>query len=124
MKFQNVFHVTQLKCEIAMQQTLQQWQGPKVYGTDCPFCGSTEYVKYCVENGKQRYRCRKCKRRFTERTQFECSCQLPGKTTKCQECPGFQAFVEVVRQYTTQLQGLNLQQLQSLKAELESPESE
>jgi len=121
MKFQDVFNLSQLKCEIAMQRALKQWQGPKVYGTECPFCGSPDYVKYSLENGRQRYRCRGCERRFTERTQFECSCQIPGKMTRCHECPGFQAFVEVTRQYTAELQGLNLQQLQNLKAKLEPP---
>jgi len=120
MKFQDVFNLNQLKCEIAMQRALTRWQVPKVYGTKCPFCGSTDHVKHSLENGKQRYRCQGCKRSFTERTQFECDCQRPGKTTKCHECPGFQAFVEVTRQYTAELKGLNLQQLQNLKAKLES----
>lgn len=119
MKFRDVFDLKQLKCEIAMQRALTRWQVPKVYGMECPFCGSPDYVKYSLEHGRQRYRCRGCKRRFTERTQFECTCQRPGKITKCHECPGFQAFVEVMRQYTAELQGLNLQQLQNLRAELE-----
>ncbi len=124
MKFQDVFNLNQLRCEIAMQRALKQWKGPKVYGTECPFCGSTEYVKHSVENSKQRYRCRGCKRRFTERPQFECFCQTPGKTTNCQECPGFQAFVEVMRRYTAEFRGLNLQELQNLKEKLESMGSE
>lgn len=119
MKFQTVFNLNQLKCEIAMQRALKQWQGPKVYGAECPFCGSTDYGKYCVENGKQRYRCRGCKRRFTERNQFECACQIPGRMTRCHECPGLQEFVELARQYSDKLRGLDLEQLQELKAEWE-----
>ena len=32
----------------------------------CKFCGSKEYVKSGVISGSQRYRCKKCRRYYTE----------------------------------------------------------
>ena len=39
--------------------------------------------------------------------------------TRCHECPGLQEFVELTRQYSDKLRGLDLEQLQELKAEWE-----
>ena len=33
---------------------------------ECPHCGHTKYVKYGVDKGAQRYKCKSCKRNFTE----------------------------------------------------------
>ncbi len=119
MQLKAVFTLNQLKSEIAMKQAIQHWSGPKVYGEKCPFCGGTEYVKYSLENGKQRYRCQECHRRFTERTRFECGCQVPGKSIQCHDCPGFNEFIQIARQYSDQLRGLSLEQLQTIQAELD-----
>ena len=35
---------------------------------DCPHCGSNHYVKFGIDRGAQRYRCKSCKRNFTEYT--------------------------------------------------------
>lgn len=34
----------------------------------CPHCGSFKYTKYGMDKGSRRYRCKKCKRTFTEYT--------------------------------------------------------
>lgn len=122
MQFKAVFNLNQLRSEIAMKQAIQHWTGPKVHGEECPFCGSIEYVKYGLENSKQRYRCRRCNRRFTKRTQFECACQVPGRTIKCNDCPGFQEFIQIAHQYSDKLRGLSVEQLQAIKVELERAE--
>lgn len=35
---------------------------------ECPHCNSTQYVKYGIDKGSQRYKCKSCKRNFTEYT--------------------------------------------------------
>ena len=35
---------------------------------NCPHCGYTKYVKYGIDKGSQRYKCKSCKRNFTEYT--------------------------------------------------------
>lgn len=116
MSVQTLFYINQLRYEIAMHRSLQQWKpGPKTYGHECPHCGSTQYKKHSVENGKQRYRCQTCKRRFNERVRFECVCEIPGKTPQCQECPGFQAFLKVLQQHTESLRNLTLEELEQLR---------
>jgi len=34
----------------------------------CPHCGQAKYVKYGIDKGAQRYKCKSCKRNFTEYT--------------------------------------------------------
>jgi len=34
----------------------------------CPYCGNTGYVRYGIDKGSQRYKCKSCKRTFTEYT--------------------------------------------------------
>lgn len=34
----------------------------------CPHCGHAKYVKYGIDKGAQRYKCKSCKRNFTEYT--------------------------------------------------------
>ena len=34
----------------------------------CPHCGHTKYVKFGIDKGSQRYKCKSCKRSFTEYT--------------------------------------------------------
>lgn len=35
---------------------------------ECPHCGHKKYVKYGIDKGSQRYKCKSCKRNFTEYT--------------------------------------------------------
>lgn len=35
---------------------------------ECPHCGHTKYVKFGIDKGAQRYKCKSCKRNFTEYT--------------------------------------------------------
>lgn len=35
---------------------------------ECPHCGHKKYVKYGMDKGSQRYKCKSCKRNFTEYT--------------------------------------------------------
>jgi transposase-like protein len=36
--------------------------------TSCPYCTSSEFIKYSFYKGNQRYSCKSCKRTFTQRT--------------------------------------------------------
>ena len=116
MSAQTLFYINQLRYEIAMYRSLKQWDpSPTTYGHRCPHCGSTSYKKYCVERGRQRYRCQDCKRRFNERVQFECTCEIPGKTSQCQDCPGFQTFLKTLKQHSESLRNLTLEELEQLR---------
>jgi len=35
---------------------------------ECPHCGHVKYVKFGIDKGAQRYKCKSCKRNFTEYT--------------------------------------------------------
>ncbi|WP_034256709.1 IS1/IS1595 family N-terminal zinc-binding domain-containing protein, partial [Arenibacter latericius] len=35
---------------------------------ECPHCGHTKYVRFGKDKGAQRYKCKSCKRSFTEYT--------------------------------------------------------
>lgn len=110
------FYLKQIRYEVAMQRSLKTWQpGPVLYGDGCPHCGSLLYANYGTDNGKQHYRCHECRRRFNEREQFQCHCEIPGKIPQCQDCPGFQAFVKVLRQQTDALRGHTIEELERLK---------
>jgi hypothetical protein len=55
----SIFGLSKLLAEVAMRQVLVEHpHQPQVYGQECPFCQSTNFVKYSFEKGKQRYRCR------------------------------------------------------------------
>jgi DNA-directed RNA polymerase subunit RPC12/RpoP len=115
MSVQDLFYLNQLRYEIAMHRSLKQWQaGPVIYGAVCPHCSSANYKKYCVENGKQRYRCQDCKRRFNERPQFECHCEIPGKKPQCHDCPGFQVFLKILQQHSDSLRHRTIEELEQL----------
>lgn len=115
MNLKNVFELNQIRCEIAFQKAIKLWQSEsKVFGMDCPHCYSLNFNKYSFEKGRQRYVCRDCKRRFNERPHFECTCVTPGKSTICHSCPRFQDFLETMRQYTNELRGLSMEELESL----------
>jgi len=47
---------------LSRQELLNNKQG------ECPHCGSSQYVKYGTDKGSQRYKCKSCKRNFTEYT--------------------------------------------------------
>ena len=50
------------KKELSRREILNNKQGV------CPHCGHPEYVKYGIDKGAQRYKCKSCKRNFTEYT--------------------------------------------------------
>ncbi|BBD60723.1 hypothetical protein NIES2109_35220 [Nostoc sp. HK-01] len=121
MNFKNVFELNQIRSEIAFQKAIKLWQSePKVFGIGCPHCYSLNFKKYSFEQGKQRYICKDCKRRFNERPHFECNCITPGKSTICHKCPRFQQFLETMRQYIDELRGLSIEELQSLSQQQSS----
>jgi hypothetical protein len=116
MNVSDLFYLNQLRYEVAMSWSLKQWKsGPITYGDECPHCGSVNYKKSSIEHGRQRYRCRDCKRRFNERPRFECPCDIPGKMPQCHDCPGFQAFLKVLQQHTESLRERTLEELEQLK---------
>ncbi len=117
MSIVNILQLTQLRSEVARTRAMEEWEpGPTVYGDDCPFCHSTDYVKYSVENGVQRYRCRSCRRRFNQRRVFTCPCREPGQNpAQCHTCPKFEAFLETFKQHTEELKGLDQVELTALQ---------
>lgn len=48
--------------DLSRRQLLNNKQG------NCPHCGHPKYVKYGVDKGAQRYKCKSCRRNFTEYT--------------------------------------------------------
>ncbi len=50
------------KFDLSRRALLNNKQG------SCPHCGHTKYVKYGIDKGSQRYKCKSCKRNFTEYT--------------------------------------------------------
>lgn len=49
-------------CGPSRRQVLNNKQG------SCPHCGYSKYVKFGIDKGAQRYKCKSCKRNFTEYT--------------------------------------------------------
>jgi hypothetical protein len=117
MSITNILQLTQLRAEVAKIRAMATWPpGPTVYGDKCPFCSSTDYGKYSVENGTQRYRCRACGRRFNQRRAFTCHCQEPGQgASRCHGCPKFEEFLEAFKQHTMDLSTLSLSELETLQ---------
>jgi hypothetical protein len=112
---QEAFYLNKLRCEVAMQQALKEWQPkPRSSGIECPRCQSSKIVRYGSPGGKQRYFCNGCCRAFTERPTIECHCLVPGQQPHCQDCPQFKEFLALVEQKVDGLRGLNQQELQSL----------
>lgn len=50
------------KCKLSRREMLNNKQG------SCPHCGHVKYVKLGFDKGAQRYKCKSCKRNFTEYT--------------------------------------------------------
>jgi len=50
------------KCKLSRREILDNKQGT------CPHCGHPKYVKFGTDKGAQRYKCKSCKRNFTEYT--------------------------------------------------------
>jgi len=50
------------KSRLSRRDILNNKQG------SCPNCGHSKYVKYGIDKGSQRYKCKSCKRNFTEYT--------------------------------------------------------
>ena len=50
------------KCKLSRREILNNKQG------SCPHCGHFKYVKLGFDKGAQRYKCKSCKRNFTEFT--------------------------------------------------------
>jgi hypothetical protein len=106
------FELTNLRSKVAMQKALARYlHQPKVFGRECPFCQSLDFVKYSFEQGKQRYRCRSCCRRFNERPVFECSCPEIGQSLHCQDCPQFQSLLEAAKQYLKEIENWSIEEL-------------
>lgn len=117
MNTQKIFDFNKLRCEVAMQQALQEWQPqPKIYGLECPRCNSTRLVKIGRPDGIQKYVCNDCDRTFKERPRFVCECLIPGHQPKCQSCPQFQEFLALVKQKMDELRCFSFQELQNLKS--------
>lgn len=118
MNTQESFDLNKLRCEIAMQQALHSRQAkPQNYGMSCPKCNSTLIRK----NGRspddvQRYLCKNCHRNFKQRPLLECDCLIPGHQLKCQSCPQFKEFLEIVKHKMDDLRKLSLIELQNLKS--------
>ena len=54
---QSNFNLIKLRAEVALGLVLREHKHqPRVYGRECPFCQSTDFVKHSLEKGKQRYR--------------------------------------------------------------------
>lgn len=53
---------TSPKCKLSRREILNNKQGV------CPHCGHSKYVKLGFDKGAQRYKCKSCKRNFTEYT--------------------------------------------------------
>jgi hypothetical protein len=109
----STFDLIKLRAEVALQQVLvEHGHQPRVYGRECPFCQSTDFVKHSLEKGKQRYRCRSCKRRFNERPVFLCDCSVVGQALKCQNCPQFLSIMEAAKQRVRELADWSVEELQ------------
>jgi hypothetical protein len=116
---QSNFNLIKLRAEVALGLVLREHKHqPRVYGRECPFCHSTDFVKCGLENGKQRYLCCSCKRRFNERPVFECDCVGVGQVPKCQDCPQFQFIMQAAKQRVKELADWSVEQLQGVLQQL------
>lgn len=110
------FYFNKLRCEVAMQQAVQEWQSsPRFEIIECPRCKSPNTSKNGCRRGTYRYLCNSCRRIFKERPKFECYCLVPGQQPSCQDCPHFKRFLGSVKQKVESLRGLSWQELQRLQ---------
>ncbi|HLO85334.1 MAG TPA: hypothetical protein VK203_10025 [Nostocaceae cyanobacterium] len=99
MNTEEQFLLNKLRCELAMQQALQSWHPkPRVFGIECPRCKSDIIGKHGTIKGVQKYICKSCHRTFIERAKLVCDCLIPGQQLKCQRCPQFKEFLEIVKE--------------------------
>lgn len=122
MNIQDLFNLSKLRSEVAMQQALPHWQPPTQFdGLQCPRCASRHVVKRGYNDSKnRRYICRGCGVSFTEIPKFDCHCQNPGTLPKCQDCPYFQEFLPTLKEKARSLQGKNREELDALLEEAQS----
>ncbi len=114
MKIKQTFNLNRLRCEIAMEQSLKYWPIPKPrQEIECPQCGSRSIGLFGWVKGKQKYRCKDCRRYFRGRPRWECSCSIPGQDPKCQDCPDFNQFLTIIKQKTEELKHLSQKQLEA-----------
>lgn len=118
MNTQESFDLNKLRCEVAMQQVLLRWHPkPQIYGMSCPKCNSTLIGKNGHSpDGVQQYLCKNCHRNFNERPLIDCDCLIPVHQLKCQCCPQFKEFLEIVKHKMDDLRKLSLIELQNLKS--------
>ncbi|WP_445243541.1 MULTISPECIES: transposase [unclassified Microcoleus] len=122
MNIQDLFNLTKLRSEVAMQQALPHWQ-PKAQseGLQCPRCDSRHVAgRGYTENRTRRYICRGCGVSFTEIAKFDCRCQNPGTLPKCQDCPSFQEFLPALKEKVRGLHNKNREELDALLSEAQS----
>lgn len=120
MNTEEQFLLNKIRCEVAMQETLKSWHSkPMTSEIECPRCKSNQISKHGSFQGVQKYICKKCKRTFLERPIFICDCSIPGELLKCQRCPQFKDFLEIIRDRINSLATLSLLELQRLKSETE-----
>lgn len=122
MNIQDLFNLTKLRSEVAMQQALPHWPSrTQSEGLQCPECASRHVVKRGYnENKTRRYICRGCGVSFTEIAKFDCRCQNPGTLPKCQDCPYFQEFLPTLKEKVGMLQNKNREELDALFSEAQS----
>lgn len=122
MNIQDLFNLTKLRSEVAMQQALPHWPSrTQSEGLQCPECASRHVVKRGYnENKTRRYICRGCGVSFTEIAKFDCRCQNPGTLPKCQDCPYFQEFLPTLKEKVCMLQNKNREELDALFSEAQS----
>lgn len=116
MNTEEQFLLNKIRCEVAMQETLKSWHSkPMTSEIECPRCKSNQISKHGSFQGVQKYICKKCKRTFLERPIFICDCSIPGELLKCQRCPQFKDFLEIIRDRINSLATLSLLELQRLR---------
>jgi transposase-like protein len=122
MNIQDLFNLTKLRSEVAMQQALPHWPSrTQSEGLQCPECASRHVVKRGYnENKTRRYICRGCGVSFTEIAKFDCRCQNPGTLPKCQDCPYFQEFLPTLKEKVCMLHNKNRKELDALFSEAQS----
>lgn len=124
MSIKENFFLNKFRCEVAMQQVLQSWHPTPRIGIECPECNSNLICKNGVIKGVQGYLCKNCQQVFLEKPNLVCDCSIPGKQLKCQECPQFKEFLEIVKQKVNKLLPLDILELQKIKSEIVIPDDE
>lgn len=118
MNAKTIFHLNQLRCEVAKQAVLKDWQPITIEDKiKCPRCNSGNPYKNGHPYNKQRYLCRSCKFSFQEQPLVKCSCSTPGSHLDCQNCPRFKEFLQLVKKKVESLQELTIEELECLQSE-------